>query len=151
MELIAQNNIARHHLDVRLEDQYVRPAPPRGWIRAIRTALGMSTVQLARRMGVSQPSVVGMEQSESIGRIQLDTLHRAAEALQCRLVYVLVPNEPLESMVQKRARQIAEGYLNATEHSMKLEGQSVEDAAVRERQLNALAAQISARSLWNQV
>jgi predicted DNA-binding mobile mystery protein A len=151
MELIAQNNTARQHLDIRLENQAVRPAPPRGWIRAIRTALGMSTVQLARRMGVSQPSVVGMEQSESIGRIQLDTLHRAAEALQCRLVYVLVPNEPLESMVQKRARQIAEGYLNATEHSMKLEGQSVDDAAVRERQLNALAGKISARSLWDEV
>ena len=151
MELIAQDNIARQHLDVRLADQPVRPAPPHGWIRAIRTALGMSTVQLARRMGVSQPSVVGMEQSESSGRIQLDTLHRAAEALQCRLVYALVPNEPLESMVQKRARQIAEGYLNATEHSMKLEGQSVEDVAVRERQLNTLAGQISARSLWDEV
>jgi predicted DNA-binding mobile mystery protein A len=151
MELTVQNNIARQHLDIRFENQPVRPAPAHGWIRAIRTALGMSTVQLARRMGVSQPSVVGMEQSESLGRIQLDTLHRAAEALQCRLVYVLVPNEPLESMVQKRARKIAEGYLNATEHSMKLEGQSVDDAAVRERQLNTLAGQISARSLWDEV
>jgi predicted DNA-binding mobile mystery protein A len=151
MELTIQNNIARQHLDVRLENQSVQPAPPHGWIRAIRTALGMSTVQLARRMGVSQPSVVGMEQSESVERIQLDTLRRAAEALQCRLVYVLVPNEPLESMVQKRASKIAEGYLNATEHSMKLEGQSVEDAAVRERQLNTLVGQISARNLWDEV
>ena len=39
--------------------------PPRGWIRAIRQALGMTTGQLAQRMGVKQPRVVELEKSES--------------------------------------------------------------------------------------
>lgn len=149
-----QTRTARRHLDVRLQ-KLARPAdfmpPPRGWIKAIREAAGMSTAQLARRMNVKQPSVVAMEQSESMERIQLDTLQRAAAALNCKLVYALVPNEPLETMVRNRARRIAAAHLAEVEHSMKLEGQSVEDAAERERQLDELAAEIAPRTLWDEL
>ena len=41
--------------------------PVRGWIKAIREALGMSTAQLAKRLGVKQPSVVALERSEAKG------------------------------------------------------------------------------------
>jgi DNA-binding XRE family transcriptional regulator len=37
--------------------------PPRGWVKAIREALGMTTAQLAHRLGIAQPSVVGLEKS----------------------------------------------------------------------------------------
>src|SRR5688572_16631363 len=90
---------SRARLDERLAqfgpaEQY-RP-PNRGWIRAIREALGMTTAQLATRLGVRQPSVVAIEQSEERGSIELATLRRAAEALNCSLVYALVPKQPLE-------------------------------------------------------
>jgi transcriptional regulator with XRE-family HTH domain len=55
-------------------------------------------------MGVKQPSVVALEQSEAKGTIELATLRRVAEALDCTLVYALVPNRPLEQTVRDRAR-----------------------------------------------
>src|SRR5687768_17132946 len=74
-------------------------APAAGWIAVIRRALGMTTAQLARRLSIAQPVVVRMEQSEAKGRIQLDTLRRAADALNCELVYALVPRMPLDEYV----------------------------------------------------
>ena len=65
-------------------DRYA--APVRGWIKAIREALGMSTAQLAKRLGIKQPSVVELEQSEAKGTIELATLRRMAEALDCTCV-----------------------------------------------------------------
>ena len=54
--------------------------PVRGWIKALREALGMSTAQLAKRLGIRQPSLVALEQSEAKGTIELATLRRVAEA-----------------------------------------------------------------------
>ena len=67
----------------------------------------MSTAQLANRVGVRQPSVVAMEQSEAKGSIELATLRRVAAALDCTLVYALLPNKPLEATVRNRARTFA--------------------------------------------
>jgi len=44
--------------------------PPKGWLRAIRDALGMTTAQFAqRRLGVSQPRIIELEQSEVSGGV----------------------------------------------------------------------------------
>jgi predicted DNA-binding mobile mystery protein A len=59
--------------------------PATGWIKAIREALGMSAVELARRLGVGVPTVTRMELSEAEDRITLSTLRRAAEAMGCEL------------------------------------------------------------------
>ncbi|MGY8678552.1 mobile mystery protein A [Bradyrhizobium sp. UFLA05-153] len=101
--------------------------PPKGWIRAIRDALGMTTAQYAKRLGVSQPRIVELEKSEQSGSLTLNTLQRAAEALGCRLVYVLVPERPLAEVVSKRAAEIAERQSRAIEQTMRLEDQAVED------------------------
>src|SRR5215813_8399297 len=90
---------SRLHLDERLKEigPVSRYMPPvKGWIRAVREALGMTAEQLGRRLGVKQSSVVALEQSEAKGSIELATLRRVAEALDCTLVYALVPNKPLE-------------------------------------------------------
>ena len=91
--------------------------------KAIREALGMSTTQLAKRARISQPSIVAMEQSEAKSTIELATLKRIAEALDCQLVYALVPNTPLEQMVRNRARIFARRRHDPIEHSMVLEDQ----------------------------
>lgn len=119
---------ARARLDNRFKamEPSVRQSPPvRGWIRAIREALGMTAEQLGKRLGVKQPSVVAFEQSEEKGTIELATLRRVAEALDCRLVYALVPNKPLEQTVRERARLFARRRLEPIEHSMALEDQKV--------------------------
>jgi hypothetical protein len=52
---------------------------------------------------VRPPSVTELERNEAEERITLATLRRAAEALDCTLVYAIVPNKPLEAMVQDAA------------------------------------------------
>ena len=99
--------------------------PVRGWIKALREGLGMSSEQLAKRLGVKQPSVVALEQSEAKGTIELATLRRVAEALDCTLVYALVPNKPLETIVRDRARILLRRRRAPVEHSMLLEDLAV--------------------------
>ena len=106
--------------------------PQRGWIKAIREGLGMTSAQLATRMGIRQPSVAELEKSEAEKRITLASLERVAEALDCRLVYMLVPNQPLSERLTKRANEMAEEQLAAVNQTMKLEKQSV--ANVRQRE-----------------
>jgi len=81
--------------------------PERGWVREIREALGMTSRQLAARMGCSQPAVVQLERSERKGGIRLETLERCAAALDCDLVYGLVPRTSLDDTVRTRARDLA--------------------------------------------
>lgn len=131
---------ARRQLDKRLsllQDADNLTRPPRGWIRAIREALGMTTAQLGKRLGVSQPRAVTIEKAESTGSITLDSLERAAQALDCRLVYTLVPRKPLEELVEDRAEALARKRLQSTGHSMKLEKQGL-DRNDEEEQLKKL-------------
>lgn len=88
---------ARRQLDKRLDplrnhEGFARP--PRGWIKAVREALGMTTAQLAERLGVSQPRAVAIEKAETTNSITLDSLQRAARALDCELVYALRSRNP---------------------------------------------------------
>jgi predicted DNA-binding mobile mystery protein A len=116
--------------------------PSKGWLRAIRDALGMTTAQLARRMNVSQPRIVALEKSEANGSITLQTLQRAAEALGCRVVYALIPEKPLAEVVRERAEIIAARQSSAVEHTMRLEDQAVHDKnaarALREQMVEEL-------------
>ena len=142
---------ARERLDERLAplkpiDRF-RP-PPKGWVRAIRDALGMSGVQFARRLGVRPPSVAAHEASEESGVVQLKTLRRAAEALDCTLVYALVPNDSLEGAIRARARKIALRDLKQVGHTMKLEAQETQDGATDERVEAYIRDYVKERDLW---
>ena len=75
--------------------------------RLYRDALGMTAADLAARMGISGASVRAMEETEvSGGTLRLSTLRRAAEAMNCTLVYAFVPNERLEQTVVQQARWV---------------------------------------------
>jgi predicted DNA-binding mobile mystery protein A len=109
----------------------------------------MSSEQLARRLGVKQPSVVALEQSEAKGTIALATLRRVAEALDCTLVYVLVPNQPLETIVRDRARILLHRRRAPVEHSMLLEDQAV-SAKDSEARLDEFVRETNPSRLWDQ-
>ena len=86
--------LARKQLDKRLNplrNSQAFARPPRGWLKAVREALGLTSAQLGKRMGVSQPRILEIEKSEKSGSITLDTLERAANEMDCKLVYALVP------------------------------------------------------------
>jgi len=99
--------------------------PPKGWLRALRDALGMTTAQFGKRLGVSQPRIVELEQSEVSGSVTLNTLQRAAEALGCRVIYAIIPERPLADTVRERADLIASRLTGAVAQSMRLEDQEV--------------------------
>lgn len=126
--------------------------PPRGWIKAIREALGMTTAQLARRLNVSQPRVTAMEKGEIQRSLTLDSLEKAAHALDCRVVCALVPREPLSDTIRKRAERKARSKLASTGHTMALEAQSV-DSKTEAEQLERLTRQLldkAGSELWEE-
>jgi predicted DNA-binding mobile mystery protein A len=98
--------------------------PSGGWLRAVRQALGMTTRQLAKAVGVTQAAVADIERTEAKGDITLTTLQRYAAALGCELTYALVPKRPLGEIVEERAERIARDEVSRVKHSMALEDQS---------------------------
>jgi predicted DNA-binding mobile mystery protein A len=142
---------ARSTLDARFKA--IRPVarytkPVHGWIKAIRGALGMSTSQLAKKLAIKQPSVVAFEQSESRGTIELATLRRVAEALDCTLIYALVPNKPLESLVRDKARAFTRRRRDPVLHSMLLEDQKVNQRNAAAR-LDEIIRETNPRLFWD--
>lgn len=104
----------------------VKATPQGGWIRAIREALGMPRHLLGQRMGVGEKRIQQMELGEAQGRITMESLARAAAALDCELVVALVPREPLEVRIRKRRLQLATDWIRTrTLHTMSLEGQDI--------------------------
>ncbi len=142
---------SRAKLDERFQDLGAvsgYAVPVRGWIKAIREALGMTTSQLANRLNVKQPTVVALEQSEAKGSIELATLRRVAEALDCTLVYALVPQKPLETMVRDRARIFARRRRAPIEHTMLLEDQAVSEKDA-EKRLDEILRDTNPRLFWD--
>ena len=103
----------------------LRQRPAKGWIHAIRQALGMSTTALARRLQTTHSAVLRYEKTELTGRVQLDTLRRVAEALDCELIVALVPRQPIADTLRDRAQEVAKEEFAATVNSMQLEDQQV--------------------------
>ena len=112
----------------------------------------MTNAQLAKRMGRAAPQTIeDMQASEMSETIKLKTLRELAHAMDCRLVYALVPIKTIEEMRQDQARAIAARQLKAVAHSMRMEDQAVtrvEEAAALERQVQKLLAG-SPKKLWD--
>lgn len=143
---------AREALDERTAS--LRPvsqyaAPRLGWVRAIRDALGMSAADLGRRMNISRGSVRSIEEKERTGGVRLSTLRRAAEAMDCTLVYALIPNDSLEGTVRRRAQSVLQRHWDRVHQTMALEDQAAEQTdSARESQLEAL---VDSGRLWSSV
>lgn len=99
--------------------------PIRGWIRAIRDALGMNMRQLADRLGVNQSRIVRIEQDELSGALTIKTLEKIADQLDCVFVYGFAPRATLENTVRKQAACIAQERMNKISHHMYLEAQEL--------------------------
>jgi predicted DNA-binding mobile mystery protein A len=67
--------------------------PPTGWIKAVRTALGMSLKQLGNKISITKQSLTDIERREKDGSITIKALREAARALDMQLVYGFVPND----------------------------------------------------------
>ncbi len=141
----------RQRLDehlVPLRESNAVTMPPRGWIRAYRDALGMTAAQLGSRMGISQPAVTKLEQSEVDGTISVESLQRAAQAMDATAHSVFLPNSTLEDTVLRRAREIAIRDLEGVDRSMRLEDQAVDQGAAERLLREHIDEVIDSRRLW---
>jgi predicted DNA-binding mobile mystery protein A len=102
-----------------------QPKPARGWLQAVREALGMTLDQVGKRLNTARQRVQEFEAAEASDRITLATLRRAAEAMDCKLVYAIVPKSgTLADVAEKHAREQATKRVLAAEHTMALENQA---------------------------
>jgi len=125
----------------------LRPVPRGGWIAATRDALGMSRTELARRLEVQPSSVLKLEKSERAGTVQIDTLRRAAAAMDCEVVLLVVPRQSLQASVDQQRQKVFNTTFNRTAIHMKLEDQAVSEE-LRRYLLQQAEAEIPDAVLW---
>ncbi|MGB2629320.1 MAG: helix-turn-helix domain-containing protein [Candidatus Acidiferrum sp.] len=103
-----------------------RPVRPhRGWLRAMREALGISRLQVAQALRVKPQSIMDFEEGEKNDSITLSNLRRVADAMGCDLVYLIVPKTgTIQELAEKRTRDEVTRHVNAVEHTMGLENQT---------------------------
>lgn len=149
----SQAKLARKSLDKKLNplrDERI-VTPPRGWTKAIRESLGMTTRQLAARMNVAPSRVSAIEKAETTGAITMKTLRDTAAALDCQLVYAFVPTKPLDELLHDQAARKVRNELVHLNHTMRLENQAVtpDDLNDEERRLIGVYLTTLNRRLWD--
>jgi predicted DNA-binding mobile mystery protein A len=143
--------LMREQLDKKLRNLNSIPAlPSKGWIKSIREALGMTSAQLAKRIGVNQSRVTHMEQAEAEENLKLSTMHKVADGLGMKFVYGFVPKDGLEDIVRSQARKLALKRMERLDHTMRLELQNLSKAE-KEKAINDMVDRIlieGDKELW---
>jgi predicted DNA-binding mobile mystery protein A len=99
--------------------------PQRGWLRAIREALGLTLGQVGQAAHATHQRIVNFEKAEANDRITLRSLRRVAEAMGCQLVYAIVPKSgTIQELAEQSARSEATRRVLAVERTMALENQA---------------------------
>ena len=99
---------------------------PKGvsWINTVREAIGMTAVQLAKRLDVTQPRIAKMEINEE--NLKLSTMKKVAQAMNCDFVYYFKPKTTFQDIVQIQAKKKAEEILLGVNLNMALENQDIQ-------------------------
>ncbi len=121
-----------------------------GWIKTIREALGMTSKDLASKVGVNQSRIIHMEQAEADGNIKISTMKKIADALDMDFVYAIVPRTSLNDMVRDQARLLALKKMERLDHTMRLEMQEL-SSEEKERALKDMIDKIlfdELKDLW---
>ena len=126
--------------------------PPTGWVRAIRTALGMSMEQLGNKLSITKQSIQDIENREKDGAITIKSLKELGKAMNMQLVYGFVPNDgSLDALIEKKANELAAKIVQRTSNTMKLEDQENSQKRI-EKAIKERAAQIKnemPKILWD--
>lgn len=99
--------------------------PPEGWLCSVRKALQMSGAQLGRRLNVTRARISHAEKNELEGRITIKTMQQMAEAMGCRFVYTIVPENTIEDIIKERAHVKASELVALANKHMALEDQTL--------------------------
>lgn len=142
----------QEYLD-KCSDLATKPVPKKGWLRTIRNALGMTSSQLARRLGSSQSNIIQVEKSEAEETISLRTLAQVAGAMKCKVVYCIVPIKSIDQLLEDRARFLAQARLRLINHSMALEQQALTPKQLKQQE-EALVKELlqgAPKDLWEEL
>ncbi len=123
-----------------------------GWLKTVRTALGMTGLQLAKRLGVSKSQVSKTENSELSGSVTLKTMQNMAEAMNCRFVYAVIPEQDIDQVLKERAIKKAKARVKTASTHMALEAQSL-DQQTLDSEIERIAADImrgKPSDLWSE-
>jgi transcriptional regulator with XRE-family HTH domain len=95
----------------------------------VREAVGLTQLEVAGKVGVKRQSYAQFENAEERGSISIASLRRAAAAMDCELVYYVMPREAadhsyagLAMILDPMAR-----HESATSQSMRIEGKAGPD------------------------
>lgn len=145
--------LRRQQMD-RALDPFRKASPQRvpaaGWLHEVRVAMGMPVRWVADRMGITPSGVSHLERREATGAVTLEALRRAADALDCELVYAIVPRAgSVSEALERRAREVAMETLGRVSHTMRLEDQATSPAE-QEAEIEELVRELLARprALW---
>ncbi len=106
--------------------------PASGWIKTIRTTLGISLQQLGKKLGITKQSMQEMELREAEGSITLNALQEAAKVMDMQLVYGFVPKDgTLDALIERKANEAAEKIVLRASNSMKLEDQENSEIRIK--------------------
>jgi predicted DNA-binding mobile mystery protein A len=107
------------------------PVPSIGWIKAIRTTIGMSMLQLGNKLSVSKQGIQDIENREKEGSVTIKSLKEIGRALNMELVYGFIPIDgSLEALIERRAHELATKIVLRTANTMKLEDQANSDKRI---------------------
>jgi predicted DNA-binding mobile mystery protein A len=123
--------------------------PREGWVRTLRKVLGMTSSQLAKRLGVQQSRVSEIEKGEIDHKLTLKTLISTAQALGCRFEYAFIPEKSIEQVLKERAYLLATEKVEYISHHMLLEDQALSEEEKAE-QIKQLAEETlnNLQTLW---
>lgn len=138
----------------RLAASFNESVPPSGWLKAVRGSLGLSIRQLANRLNVSHGSISQLEKREPEKRVTLEALERAAQAMDCKLIYAIVPKDSglsLDDIIKRRALAAAAQILQEVSHTMRLEDQGTSEKEIQ-TEINRIASELIESNdpkIWN--
>ena len=85
--------------------------------------------------GVSANSVLVLEKSEIQGNVTINTLSKAAEAMNCEFVYAIIPKMPLTKMFKNQLEYSTQKILDSTKATMKTEDQNFQEDEQTKKQI----------------
>ncbi len=106
--------------------------PSIGWLKTIRTALGMTMEQLGNKLNVTKQAIADLEKRESEGSITLKSMKEVADAMDMKLVYGFVPKDgSLEALINRKANDLAQKIVMRTHTTMGLENQALSQKSLK--------------------
>ncbi len=146
MRSLAQRQIQKKMQAIRAFKKSASGVP--SWIRYMRKALNMTPRQLAERMGIALASLYQLERQEASDKANLQSLKKAAEAMECHLVYAFIPHDPLSEIIHKQAGKRAKELVMLSHLQMEYEDQAVSEKNLKDQIDELMETLKNSKNLW---